>query len=235
MLDMFENMDPILAPSYELILYLDENVPLPDFKNPAIKVIRINEKFMLENIPMWKKLDKEREIMASPWYCQTFSHRLRYPENSNPKYTLINHAKIDFVNHAMNFTDSQYFCWVDFGYFQLSDRIPKKPLDINLLDRGKINYTLINPLTETDSDLMYTMYNAPERIGGFFFFGSREKMIEYGSLFHQVHDWFQQHCLADDDQHLALRCYYRNPELFCLHNLGGWHRALTHFQLKDAK
>ena len=235
LLDIFEKDGN--RSEYSLIVYIDskheENLRkiIPSCLEGIIHVVCIDEKFMEENIPVWSRLNKEREIMESEEYKTRFASRLCFPENSNPKYTLINHAKIDFVSHAtFIFPVCEYFCWVDFGYFQNRDRIPSSLLDINLFDKDKINYTLINPLDERDTDVEYTMHCAPERIGGFFFFGNRENVLIYQKLYHEVHIQFQENNLADDDQHLALRCYFRNPSLFSLHNLGGWHKALTSFQ-----
>lgn len=198
-----------------------------------VTVIDIDEDYLQNNSILWKRLPKEIEIINSIEYKKVVSHRLSYPEHSNPRYTLINHAKIDFVNLAVQMVTNPYFCWVDFGYFSKPENIPKRLLDVNLLDRNKINYTLINPISVIDSNVLYTLQNAPEKIGGFFFFGSRERMIEYQKLYHLVHETFQKNNIADDDQHLVLQCYFAKPDLFALHAVGGWHKALLAFQKRD--
>lgn len=235
LLDMFlKNPDN----DYNLIVYLDKKFLylLPANLLPNIHIIEIDEEIMNTISPLWRRLPREKEILDSDIYKNTFSHRLQFPENSNPKYTLINHVKVDFIYHAIHRfperDNEAYYCWVDFGYFQDVSRIPKNFIDLNLIDKEKVNYTLINPLDNNDTDIMYTMNNAPERIGGFFFLGSGKVLIKYRELYHQVHEWFQNNNLVDDDQHLALRCYFLNPELFYLHNLGGWHRALIAFEKK---
>lgn len=224
------------TPDYELIVFIDEkhyDRILNVVNNiVGITVIKIDNTFMQNNIPIWKRLEKETEIMNSDTFKNLLSHRLKYPEHNNPKYTLINHAKIDFVNLAIEKSNAEYFCWVDFGYFQNKNTVPEKLIDVNLLNKEKVNYTLINPLSDNDKSVFYTIMNAPERIGGFFFFGNRKVLKEYQTLFHQVHLWFQENNLADDDQHIALQCYFKNPELFYLHSLGEWHKALISFQRK---
>jgi hypothetical protein len=200
----------------------------------SIAVIPIDRNFLKRNIPIWNRLDREREIMKDERFMNLIKHRRYCPETNNPEYTLMNHAKIDFVNYARKEIAfvCEYFAWFDFGYFKNEESIPKSLLDISLLDSNKINYTLVNPLDEQDKDVMHTMLHAPERIGGFFFFGNAAVLEEYQKLYHEVHDAMQKCWLVDDDQHIALRCYYARPDLFTLHNLGGWHRAFTHFQEK---
>ena len=64
-----------------------------------------------------------------------------------------------------------------------------------------------------------------------YFFGRKDKLLEYQKLYHETLNWFQNELnIADDDQHLALQCYFKNPELFTLHYNGDWHKALLYFQ-----
>lgn len=222
-----------------MVLYIDEihreNVckKISEvYEGMPITVISINDDFLLKNVPLWGRLDRERDILEGNVYTKMFPHRLGFPENSNPFYTLINHAKVDFVAHTINNIDktSDYFCWTDFGYFKSADLIPHSLLSIERINTGRVNYTLINPLTYNDRDIFYTVNCAPERIGGFFFFGNRDVLLKYQCLYHQVHLRLQNMNIVDDDQHIALRCYYENPDLFCLHMLGKWHMAHIYFQ-----
>ncbi len=232
--DMFRTLD-YTDLKYDFVIFIDKEYAekirqyCENIKN--IKIFEIDNDFMIKNIPVWSKLEKETEIMNSSMYKNTVSHRLHFPENNNPRYTLINHAKIDFVNLAMNFVDSEFFCWVDFGYFQDRNRIPRNPLDVLKLDKERINYTTINQIDDQDKNILYTLQHAPEKVGGFFFFGSRKSLQEYQKLYHSVLYTFQNLGIADDDQHIALRCYFIKPELFRMHHLGIWHRALMYFQL----
>jgi hypothetical protein len=195
-----------------------------------VKIIEINEKFM-NNLPSWKKLERETEIMESVQYKNLMRHRLRFPEHSHPKYTIITHCKTDFVYLSLQNYKYDYYCWIDFGYCKKPEWIPKKLIDINKINKNKVNFTLINPLDQNDSNIMYTLHVAPEKIGGYFFFGNKETVTKYINLYHKNLDEFQKLGIADDDQHLTLRCYYENPDLFQLYVLGNWHLALTHFQL----
>jgi hypothetical protein len=195
-----------------------------------IRVIAIDEAFLAENVPLWSRLGREKEIMESDVFKHRFAGRLGYPEQSNPRYTMVNHAKVDFIAHAATLTAADWFCWSDFGYFHKESFIPDRLVDIGKLQKGKVNYTLINELEDIDRDAFYTIANAPEKIGGFFFAGERDIMLEYQKLYHDTHEWFQDNGLADDDQHVALQTHFRNSDLFHLHYQGVWHNALIAFQ-----
>lgn len=235
-IDMMTKTDPALC---EMIIFIDEKYfntiqKLTEGVSNII-LVQINKDFMDTQIPIWKTLEKEGEIMQSDMYKNLIANRIQFPEHNDPKYTLINHAKIDFVNIAITMRpDFEYFCWTDFGYFQGDkNRIPQNTLDISLFDSKTVNYTLINPLDDNDKDVIYTLSIAPERIGGFFFFGHKDILKVYQKLYHHVHAELQKNNIVDDDQHIALRCYYQAPELFTLHYLGGWHKALVAFQKSD--
>ena len=221
----------------ELIAYIDDRhldqVYELTKSHKQITIIPMNQDFMHTNLPMWKTLEREREIMNSEKFRNMIPHRLIYPEHTIPEYTLINHCKIDFVSCVINsnITDAYYFSWVDFGYCSTKESIPDKLLDISKLNLEKVNYTLVNALTEYDKDIIYTLKYAPERIGGFFFFGNRNVLKEYQSLYHKILELYQGNNIADDDQALALACYWTKPDLFHLHGPFGWHKALVKFQL----
>jgi len=228
---LFRNANPS---QYRMIVYIDERhyeelQKLCD-SFEAMQLIPINEEFLYQHSPIWQTLPRETEIMQSDAYKRMMDVRTEFPEHSFPKYTLINHAKIDLIVHAMRECNFEYFCWVDFGYFKKPEWIPENLIDINKLDKQRINYTLVSKINDRDFDLFYTLQHAPEKIGGFFFCGSRNKLVDYQKLYHAMLRDFQKHNMADDDQHLALRCYFRNPGLFTLHYTGAWHVAQVYFQ-----
>ncbi len=220
---------------FEMVVYIDSrhfeavNNKVKDIS--SIKLISIDNDFMKVNIPMWTTLDREREIMNSTEFKELIPHRLIYPEHSVPEYSLINHCKIDFIGYTIdaNISSADYFAWVDFGYCKTPQSIPKTFLDLSKLDLNKVNYTLVNQIDIRDSNILYTLLNAPERIGGFFFFGSRTVLKTYQALYHKMLESFQVKGIADDDQALALACYWSHPDMFHLHGPFGWHQALTRF------
>lgn len=203
-----------------------------------ITLINLTEE-LLNTLPMWKTLPKETEIMQDPEFRKLLGVRSHFPEHNYPEYTLINHCKIDFIGRVidLNFSNAEVYSWVDFGYFSKIANIPDRLLDLTKFDLDKVNYTLIEPLEEIDKDIIYTLVNGLERIGGFFFLGKKDVLKQYQSLYHEVLNYFQNTLnIADDDQALVLQCYNRRPDLFSFNteNLG-WHRVLSVNQKKPLK
>jgi hypothetical protein len=217
------------AENETMILFLDSRhrnkLPLV-MKN--IIVIDLDETY-LNKLYAWRCLERERAIMSSLGYKKLISHRTQYPENTIPEYTIINHCKIDFIGQAMKIVEFPYYCWVDFGFFSKPENIPKRLLDPFKLDTSRVNYCVISTPKDTDNNILYTLQNAPETFTGYFFFGPKEALIQYQKLYHKNLDQFQAMNIADDDQHIALRCYFENPSLFRLHTIF-WHKPLLVFQ-----
>lgn len=201
-----------------------------------ITLIPINENWILSNLWAWSKLDREKEIMSSAKYKSLVQHRIdkNYPENVNPLYTILTHSKIDVVNYAIdnNLIQSDYVAWVDFGYFHgkiTEEFLPTGPLDLNKFNLGKVNICLINPITDRDEDIIYSLQHAPEKIGAYFFLASKQKMNEFQQLCHKWLLTFQQNGIADDEQGIWLQCYFKQPDLFKTHVFYKWHQALREF------
>ena len=238
----FEEFQPLLrmflhhpdAPSHDFVVFLDRAhvSKMPHNLPPHIHLCPIDEEYMRQHCPIWQRLDTERAIIQSKEYQDLVRHRLHHPEHNNPKYTLINHCKVDLVKNAMEIVpEATHFAWVDFGYCKHPSTIPQHFLDLCKIDADRVNYTLINPIDPlVDRNILYTLQNAPEKVGGFFFCGSKESLLAYRELYHQVHAFLQHQHIVDDDQHIALLCYFEKPDLFCMHHLGGFHKALTTFQ-----
>jgi GR25 family glycosyltransferase involved in LPS biosynthesis len=218
----------------ELIVFIDDRHihKLDDLLTDthAIRLIPINESFLTQYLHCWKLLETERRIMNSPEFKALVGDRMTYPECRYPEYTLINHSKIDFIAYAINFNLSlaDYFAWVDFGFFSKSENIPTTLLDLRKFDLSCINYTLINPISNQDSDVYYTLKYAPEKIGGFFFLGRRDVLLRYQTLYHDSLAEFHSMNIVDDDQALALYCYFKSPNLFAFNTSNfGWHNVFV--------
>lgn len=226
--------------NYILLVYMDDK-HYTYFKNIMndkntynilIKPISINN--LVKNSKIWNLLEREREIMKSDKYKSIISHRSHCPETYIAEYTLINHYKIELIKdtiNSFNNPDNILYIWMDFGWFKKDYLIPNKLIDPNKIDLKKINYTLLSSINERDFDIEYTLKNAPEKIMGNFFAGTKEKMIEYYDLYYSELKKFQELGYADDDQHLVLRCIYKKPELFKLHVVNKWGMAPLLFQL----
>jgi len=219
---------------YRMVIYIDDKY-YDEIKSICKDniVIPINEKWMEENSWCWRQLEKEKNIMENPNYINLIKHRITCPETHNPKYTLINHAKIDFVVDAMKYIDSNYVAWSDFGYFGVANSIPKNILDIRKFDLERINLCSFKLISEKDTDIIYTLQHAPEIMNGYFFFGPKKLLKEYQILYHSKLEEFQNAGFADDDQHLMIRCVIKKPEIFRQWIFPRWHIALQYFQKDD--
>jgi GR25 family glycosyltransferase involved in LPS biosynthesis len=233
--EYFKCFEKFLKMNINIIVFIDsklENNLRKIVVNCLAKVtiISIDENWLLKNTNCWKFIDLEQKNMETESLKALTKLRQQCPETNNAKYNAINHAKVDFISYSIQkLTKSPYLCWVNFGYFK-NESIDAGPLDIKKLKTNKINYTLINDIDDNDTDIEYTLKYAPERIAGYFFFGPREKLLDYAQLYHKIHHDFISSGYADDDQHIVLRCYLSRPYLFELHNLKGWHKALSVFR-----
>jgi hypothetical protein len=193
-------------------------------ENKNIHLIQINKQF-LQQLSSWRKIQRENEIMNCENFKKLIYHRRHCPECYIPEYTMINHSKIDFINFVIdnNLSEKDVFSWVDFGFFSKDENIPERLLDLSLFDLSKITYSLINPIEEIDNDKIYTLIFAPEKIGGFFFIGNKNSMKEYQALYHNVIDLYHSIDICDDDQAIAIACYFKNKNLFSFTSNYGWH------------
>lgn len=230
------NFLPYTKMTHEMIVFMDDRHSnlLKELCKGAdhIRIIPINREFMQEHIHAYRQLAREREIMESAKFKQLVSHRLSHPECCKPEYNIMQHAKIDFLAYVIKnkLSPAEYYAWSDFGYFQRSDRIPSKPLDLMKFDLNRINFQAMSPLSIQDSDIIYTLRNAPERVGGFFYLGEARLLLQYQELYHKICQQFHDMGIVDDDQHIMIQSVYRNPDLFCIWNLRGWHLTYLFFQ-----
>jgi hypothetical protein len=220
----------------EMIVFIDEqfyNSFLEHINSEInIIVVSINNDF-IESLPMWKTKEHEQNIMNDINFKNRLGNRSIYPEHNYAEYTLINHCKIDLISKAieLRLSTNEFYCWVDFGFFKLEENIPRRLININYFNLEKINYTLINGLNDIDKDIDHNLLYANEKIGGYFFFGRKDKLLEYQKIYHKMLYIFQNLLkIADDDQHLVLQTYFVFPEIFELHATLKWHSVFKIFE-----
>lgn len=131
-------------------------------------IVPINTSFLVKYIHAWKFLPRERDIMTSNAYLRQVPMSLRHlPEHTVPSYTLINHAKIDFVmfvithlhgRHDIGHGHDKYhqplpmdvgydrYSWIDFGYLHADHFMPQGPFRPHLLASDNITYMTLRPL-----------------------------------------------------------------------------------------
>lgn len=185
-------------------------------------IIPINETFLLENMRMWSLIEKEKEIMSSPKYQMMIKHRIHHPEHNNPRYTLINHAKVDFMIYGIHWLENKNFhfkrySWIDFGYFHETYFRPKSftlHLD-ELLPNQNITYFIMGDLNEAYANPFYILVKAPDLVTGGFFSGTKSVLEEYRDEYFKavkIHqDFFG---IANDDQDIISYIYYNQWNRF---------------------
>ena len=196
---------------------------------------------MTENIHAWQQLDISTNIMYSDYYRNLLHKRIQNgnPENIYPDYNAINHSKIDFICYAINnnlIKKDDLICWSDFGYFNsiLHNNPNKYPLfsiDIQKFNINKLSFCLRNKLNNLDEDMIYTLLNAPEKFTGSFFAGPGNLMVKLQELYHQSLNELYINNISDDDQHIYLRCFLKEPQLFNLYlDSTKWPEGLNYFE-----
>jgi len=202
-------------------------------ENTKINVIPINEKWMLDNLFMWKFLDREEEIMKSEYFRSLIpQHRLdKNPETYQAKYTLINHCKIDLIRFIIdNYPKTDFYTWVDFGYFKFRESIPHKLMNITKFNPNNITYPILHYLTENDKNPINILKTDLVKICGYCFTGGINVMMKYQELYHSVLQDYQNLGIADDDQSFIIQCFFKSPELFSFFKSDHWHIMLYAFQ-----
>ena len=96
-----------------------------------------------------------------------------------------------------------------------------------------MNFFLRNGVKPEDSDVIRTLKEAREVFTGSFWGGPIDRMKDLYNLYHNSLNELYEMGVSDDDQHVYLRCYFSNPEIFELHISGGeWPQALRSMEYK---
>ena len=246
-----ESLKILLSTEKNIIVFIDDRYIELDFiqnyiyninilKNKS-KIIPINYGWLYTNSKSWQKNEICKNIMKSNDYINKVSKRIEAgnPENIYPEYNTINHSKIDFIKYAIDnnmIENNDLICWCDSGYHKSilhnnPFEFPYSNLDSNKFNDDKLNFCLRNKITENDKNINYTLINAPEVFTGSFFSGNIDLMNKLYSLYHECLDDMYNLNIADDDQHVYLRCFLKQPQLFELFlSLDKWPEALNYFQ-----
>jgi protein YibB len=231
----FQHFKPYTQIPHPMVVFMDDvhveklRALCQDAKH--IQIIPINRDWMREHIYAYSRLDREREIMESDTFKGLIKHRLHHPECSQPEYNIMQHAKIDFVVHVITnkIVEADYYAWTDFGFFQDPSRICTQGLQLDKFNLERVNFQGIHPLINKDRSIGYTLIEAPERVGGFFYLGRPDLLLRYQELYHQVCLTFHSLNIVDDDQHIMIQCTFLQPDLFYIWVLGKWHMTYLHF------
>lgn len=236
-----------LKVDYKMVVFVDDRYIeqiITEYEKSPYKnktFIPINKQWLINNIHAWSNLEKDIQITQSKAYNSLLRNRIdiKYPENIYPEYNLINHSKIDLICHAISngfINLNAVVCWSDFGYHVsilrgTPELTPTREVDVSNFKVDKITISVGNEPTESDYDETYTLCVAPNVFAGSFFGGPVNKMYEFQSLYHECIDELYAKNISDDDQHVYLRCYIKNPDLFDVRVLRQhWGKLLVYFQ-----
>lgn len=246
-----DSLKILLITEKNIIVFIDDRYINLDFiqnymynikvLNNKSKIIPINYEWLIKNSESWKKNEICKKIMNSNEYIQKVCHRIKAgnPENIYPEYNTINHCKIDLIKYAIDnnmIEINDLICWCDSGYHKSilhgnSFEYPYSSLDTNKFNHNKLNFCLRNKITQNDENIDYTLIYAPEVFTGSFFAGKIILMNKLYTLYHACLDEMYIMNIADDDQHIYLRCFLKEPDLFELFlSPYKWPKALCYFQ-----
>lgn len=215
---------------YKLIVYVNGNI------YEFLKKINLNNNITIINSTdvdtFYKKyIDKYNEVMNSDLFKVKLNpQRLENPECWSADYNLINHSKINYIQHAKNnYPDYNYYAWIDFGCIRDIKNVPKN-IDYSKLDNSKLLFQCIN-----NPDI-HPKHSAEDmlKVEYIFIAGSQfiipNKLVEkYLELYENKLNELLTNNICDDDQSIILQIYYENKELFSLINLLDWFTLFSNY------
>lgn len=192
-----------------------------------IELVPMNDQFLADHIQSWGYVPIESEIMSSESYITMAARRNEKgtPETLYPQYTCINHAKVDFISYYIDTYASSslsHIGWVDFGYFTEKFEVVPFKLSKELLFNDHVNFIAHGDILEEESDPSHVFTNVPIKIHGAFWFGSITAVQRYKNVYHQCVLEMHDKRIADDDQTVALCCYFKEKGLMKLWKNETW-------------
>lgn len=220
---------------YKIILFLDDTIDL-NISNQNLTLIKINREWLSINCPMWSYLKITSDIMFSENYRNLVKNRDN-PENNYPEYNIIMHCKMDFLKYSIENFKLKFVVWSDFGYHNsiLKNEIVSSILDLNKFNLDKLNFCLRNKVPEYNPNLEAEkmLVAAPEIFTGSFFAGNSQNILKLYDLYRICLEELHSINITDDDQHIYLCCYLKNPSLFELYlDDKKWPTGLKYFELE---
>ena len=186
----------------------------------------------IQDLEYYSEHDRIKEIMESENFTAK-NPLLTHPEGFSPEYNILMNSKLALLRNATrrNHFKNRYFFWMDMGYGHGNDIFPKNCYwtPRNLMNgRDKITYIMLNQLSFIDSSHVLYKTKLPPFVNGGFFGGSRVAIDRYYFLHKEVFRQWLADNMVDDDQTLAVACYFKNKMLFNMVK-GWWYDVFTMF------
>ena len=178
----------------------------------------------VRDLEYYKDYNRIKEIMESKRF-KSYNPLLTHPEGFSPEYNILMNSKFSMLRYATNrnFFRNFYYYWMDMGYGHGHDIFPQNciwaPRNI-MQGRDTITYIMLNNLKWIHSSMDIYKTKLPPFVNGGFFGGSRVAVDRYYFLHKEIFYWYLDKGMIDDDQTLAVACYFRNQYLFNM--VKGW-------------
>ena len=207
---------------YDLVVYV-ENRYLHELKDLNKKNIIIKDLDLIKkDLFITKYKNIEEKIINSDSYKQFLTKKTKNkPEHNYALYNLINHDKVNFVNHSKKIMkDYKYYGWLDFGFCKEKnvndiDRIPKN-INFNYLHKNKILYqSLVKKINHKSS--LFMLGTDEIYIQGTFWIVSSNYVELYKKIYElELLRWYKAG-IVDDDQNLVFQLIFKYPQYFDLY------------------
>lgn len=220
-----------------IIVYTDKNLANKVYEirekyglKEKTKVIAINNLYDIDAL-LYNRMKKVMENEISLNFH--FHKEIKRPEAWNVEYNYVTFLKYYFVNKAViDFNLNGLVSWLDFGFNHGGDLGLTDTNDFNFCWQynfsKKIHLFAVKEIEEKrpifdiirnlDTYIMGGIMVAPSYMWGDFYNLARQSMISLLDC-----------GFCDDDQTIALMAYYKNPDLFEIHNVEFWFDGIKNF------
>jgi protein YibB len=223
--DYFKNVSKITS---NLVIYCQEKnkKTIEDIVKNRDCVKIITRPF--EELDFYKKFfNRAKTLMESDLYKSRVT--IPYiPEHIHPEYNIINFNKISFVKESINYFDTEYNGWIDFGFGHNKSYV-KYTFDENFSEKvTKGDKVFMRSLKQPTLDKLFNVnsyFDSDVHIQGSCFLGTKKSIIRMYDLMEVCINKALEIGALDEDQTQYMMAYLLDSNNFNLSH-GDW---FTHF------
>ncbi len=167
--------------------------------------------------------EAEQAIMRLPSFRAFIGERGQNPEHCHPEYSMMTHAKANFVRRAAaQFPEYSHYAWIDFGIARRPFD-PDTALDWRRLMDDKVHMQAFAPPGSFPTDPRELCRESPDALSASLFVVPKHHAIWYESVYEQ--ELQRNHALqiADDEQNIMLRLAQQYPDKISADIVDGWY------------
>jgi glycosyltransferase involved in cell wall biosynthesis len=205
-------------------------------------VIFTNEesKFLVDKYVKEKPSDRIKVVILEYNQFHSFRWKDKWIQNHTKNFSLnkitdwkinmIWSEKIHFVQSAMKIYDSEFYGWMDIGYFR-DEPIPVNWPNLTKISSDKIMYAIVcderefgelKTIIKNENEFFLPQHPIPPEklsVAGGFFVTNRINLIWWNDTYYtRLHQYFENEYLVKDDQMIILDCITHNEIKFELGN-----------------